>query len=224
MGWKEFRKGAHNVQERWNGQHRFEHWYVDNQVYFITARVRGRAHAFETPEARAIFWRQFDKYTSAHGFTPWVTSLMSNHYHTLGYLKVGLELPEMMRKIHGSVAKLVNDLLPERITPFWVDAGHQNYFDGCIRDELQARRAYRYTLLQCRRHGVCADPHRYADTRVATFTLDRAIARGHELEAFMAEVPYKRYERHRARGGRSRWDEEPLTSPPPAGTSAGPCS
>ena len=33
----------------------------------------------------------------------------------------------MMQKIHGSVAKLVNDLLPERRVPFWRDLADKNY-------------------------------------------------------------------------------------------------
>ena len=44
----------------------------------------------------------------------------------------------MMQRLHGSVAKLVNDLLPQRLTPFWRDAEGKGYFDGCIRDEKQA--------------------------------------------------------------------------------------
>jgi hypothetical protein len=28
---------------------------------------------------------QFEKYTNQFSFTPWVTSLLKNHYHTLGY-------------------------------------------------------------------------------------------------------------------------------------------
>lgn len=54
----------------------------------------------------------------------------------------------MMRKLHGSVAKLVNDILPERRAPFWRTNGHSDDFDGCLRDETQCRRAYRYTLLE----------------------------------------------------------------------------
>ncbi|MFK7790450.1 MAG: transposase [Phycisphaeraceae bacterium] len=92
-------------------QHRFEHWHVDNQVYFITVRCQERFPAFADEPAKAIFWDRFEHYTQAHGFTPWVTSLLDNHYHTIGYLKVGSELPTMMQRIHGSVAKLVNDHL-----------------------------------------------------------------------------------------------------------------
>jgi REP element-mobilizing transposase RayT len=116
-------------------RHRFEHWLADNQVYFITARCRDQFPAFASEVAKAVFWNQFDKYTTEFGFTPWVTSLVDNHYHTLGYLRVGDNLPKMMQRLHGSVSKLVNDQLPERRLPFWRDAEGKSYFDGCIRDE-----------------------------------------------------------------------------------------
>src|SRR5690606_11817087 len=114
-------KGRPAQKTYFDGSHRVEHWYVDNQVYFITARVRGRAPAFATDDAKTVFWDRFAHWTQAHGFTPFVTSLLPNHYHTLGYLREGAQLGPMMQKLHGSVAKLVNDLLEERITPFWYD-------------------------------------------------------------------------------------------------------
>lgn len=112
------RKGSHKSEEYFGSQHRFEHWYCDN-----------------------------------------------------------------------------NDQLPDRLLPFWVDAGHQNYFDGSIRDELQCRRAYRYTLTQCSRHKICRNPHDYPHTRVGV-ELERAVKRALTLNAFLTGVPYRRYERH----------------------------
>ena len=36
---KRIQKSSYSTRERYQGGgHRFEHWYVDNQVYFITAR------------------------------------------------------------------------------------------------------------------------------------------------------------------------------------------
>ena len=67
---------------------------------------------------------------------------------------------------HGSVAKLVNDLLPERREELWRDAKGREYFDGCIRDEKQARLAYRYTLSQAWRHRLLPDGCPYAHTKV----------------------------------------------------------
>lgn len=196
MGWTERRSGS--TRRTYKGKQRFEHWLRDNQVYFITARARGKYPAFADEDAKAVFWDAFEHYTAAHGFVPWVTSLLDNHYHTLGYLKVGAELPKMMRGIHGRTGKRVNDILDsreeQRIKPFWIDSGRQNYFDGCIRDELQCRRAYRYTLNQAVRHGVCGDGRDYPHTRIA-IEVDRGVKRALELGAFLEGVRYKRYER-----------------------------
>jgi REP element-mobilizing transposase RayT len=195
---RRFRKSSSFGESAPGKPHRFEHWYRDKTVYFITARCSNRYPAFASEEAKAIFWDRFLYWVKVYGFVPWIITLIDNHYHVIGYLKEGKNLGEMMRRIHGSVAKLVNDTLENRQRPFWRDAQHRNdYFDGCLRDELQCRRAFRYTLLQCKRHGICADPKDYRHTRIF-IELERGIKRALEINAFMTNVPYKRYEqRHR---------------------------
>ena len=197
---KRIRKSQPSKPRQYQGSQKFEHWYVDNQVYFITARCRGKYPAFAGERAKAVFWDRFDHYTAKYQFVPWVTSLMTTHYHVLGYCRHGETIRQMMRPLHGSVAKLVNDLLPQRRVPFWSDPGHRDYFDGCIRDQTQCRRAYRYVLTQCVRHGICADWRDYAHTRV-NVAMERAIGRALELGAFLTGVPYKRYMRGRGVGG-----------------------
>jgi hypothetical protein len=122
-----------------------------------------------------------------------VTSLLDNHYHTLGYLREGRNLSTLLQRLHGSVAKLVNDLLPERRRDFWRDAKGHEYFDGAIRNEKQARLAYRYTLYQAVRHGIVEDWQTYAHTWI-NVELEKAIRRSLELNAFLEGVPYKRYQ------------------------------
>src|SRR3954447_9405546 len=100
-----FRKSSYTSHEFHQGKHRFEHWYRDNTVYFITARCRDRTSAFATDEAKAIFWDRADFYSTKYGFIPFVRSLMDNHYHWLGYLKTGENLGPLMRHVHGAVAK-----------------------------------------------------------------------------------------------------------------------
>src|SRR5688500_2819634 len=97
-----FRISTHTRQEYTDGRHRFEHWYRDNTVYFITARTRDGFPAFEREEAKAIFWDRFQHRAPHYGFDPFVTSLLDNHYHTEGYLRVGANLGPMMQRIHGS--------------------------------------------------------------------------------------------------------------------------
>jgi hypothetical protein len=193
-----FRKSSHSAAEFWDGDHRFEHWYRDNTCYFITSKVREGLHLFEAEQAKAIFWDRFDFYTEKYRFVPWIATLMNNHYHFEGYLKVGENLGPLMQHLHGSVAKLVNDILPQRHRPFWRHAGNQDYYDGCLRDVLQAVRAYGYTKLQAVRAGIVRDYRDYPDTRVF-LDIDRAVARAVELKAFLEEVPSARYDRHRDR-------------------------
>mgnify|MGYP001339473372 CR=1 FL=1 len=191
---KRINKVTRSHNQEYQGQHRFEHWQIDNQVYFITARCRDRFPAFASESAKLVFWKQFDHYTTEYRFVPWVTSLLDNHYHTLGFLYEGRNLSPMMQRIHGSVAKLVNDLLVERHSNFWRDAKGHEYFDGAIRNEKQARLAYRYTMLQAVRHGVVSDWKEYPHTRV-NVSLEAAIRRSLEINAFLEGVPYKRYQR-----------------------------
>jgi hypothetical protein len=87
---------------------------------------------------------------------------------------------------------LVNDTLPTRQQSFWRDSKGREYFDGCIRNEKQARLAYRYTLAQAIRAGLVEDWREYVHTRV-NVELERAIKRALELDVFLTDVRYKRY-------------------------------
>lgn len=82
-------KSAHGQKKIYEGEHRFEHWYRDNQVYFITARCRDKYPAFADERATQVFWDRFFHYTQEAQFIPWVVSLMRTHYHVLGYCTHG---------------------------------------------------------------------------------------------------------------------------------------
>ena len=99
----------------------------------------------------------------------------------------------MMQRLHGSVAKLVNDTLPQRHLPFWRTAGNQDYFDGCIRDEKQATRAYRYTLNQAVRAKIVRDWRGYPHTRMIV-PLNEALRSAKEMNAYLPAVGYARYQ------------------------------
>ena len=187
-----FRKSSYTDREFFDGKHRFEHWYRDNTIYFLTSKVRDGKHAFRDERARGIFWNRFDFYTDKYEFVPIVTSLMSNHYHTMGYLARGDNLGPLMQHLHGSVAKLVNDLLPQRHVPFWRFKGNKDYYDGCLRNEIQLKRTYHYIQAQCQWHRVAPDWRDYPDTH-PHMTLDDALKFAQQVQPFLPDVPYKRY-------------------------------
>ena len=173
-----------------HGHRRREHWYSDNQVYFITARCKDRFAAFASECAKEVFWDRMGAHTTKATFTPWIVSLLPNHYHILGYARYGEAISAMMQGIHGATAKLVNDLLPQRRSPFWEDHHGHSWFDGCIRNETQCRRTYAYIQRQAVRHGVGRQD--YPHTRI-TVDLEVGVRRALQLDAFMEGVPYRRY-------------------------------
>lgn len=192
-----FRQSSATHPHIWKGHHRFEHWYRDNTIYFITSKVRDGVHAFMSEDAKSVFWDRFGYWSARNDFEPWIVTLMSNHYHIVGYLKTGTNLGTMMQKLHGSVAKLVNDLLPVRHVPFWRTKGNKDYFDGCLRDETQLRRTYRYVQNQAHRARLVTDWRRYPHTR-AFIDLDEALRRAEQLRPFLPNVPYQRYDSPRS--------------------------
>lgn len=54
-GPKRIRRVSYTKRRSYRGQNRFEHWYVDNQVYFITAKCRDGFPAFTQEHAKLIF-------------------------------------------------------------------------------------------------------------------------------------------------------------------------
>ena len=56
-------KSSSSSEEHYRGRHRFEHWYRDNQVYFITARCWDKYPAFASEAAKAIYWDRSGYYT-----------------------------------------------------------------------------------------------------------------------------------------------------------------
>ncbi len=205
MAWT--RKSKSTPNRTYRNQHRFEHWYRNNQVYFITAKTAHSTPVFTCPQACHIFWTAFDHVVNIGSFTPWITTLMNNHYHTLGYLKIGDNLPKMMQALHGRVAKQINDLIQagelkfthssrsphQPLRPFWGHKGKKTYFDGCIRDEQQATRAFYYTRDQAVRAKLTRHWQDYPHTRL-NIQLAHALPRAIQLNAFLRNVPYKRYQ------------------------------
>jgi hypothetical protein len=54
-----FSRSHPSTREHWLGQHRFEHWYRDNQVYLIMAPTRSGEAVFASEAAKAVFRDRF---------------------------------------------------------------------------------------------------------------------------------------------------------------------
>ena len=61
--------------------------------------MSGQVRGVRVRRCEDAFWDRFTLYTRLAGFEPFVTSLVPNHYHILGYPPRGEELGQMMRKL-----------------------------------------------------------------------------------------------------------------------------
>ncbi len=67
---EDWHRRSGSTRRIYQGKHRFEHWLRDKQVYFITARVRGRFPAFASEEAKWIWWEAFEHYAASAASSP----------------------------------------------------------------------------------------------------------------------------------------------------------
>ena len=157
----------------YKGRHRLEHWYRDNQVYFITARCRDKHPAFAMERAIAAPGRSEVSPPCVPGALNGVSSGQAHARRT--------DISPQVNTPGGSPRICVLSLR-----------------ERSIRNERQCRRAFRYTLTQSVRHGICTDWREYPHTHVKV-DLERGVKRALQLKAFLEGVPYKRHQKRSKR-------------------------
>ena len=141
--------------KRLPGPDPFQHWYRDNQVYFITARCRDGFPTFASDAAKAVFWDRFVHYTAMHQFQPRVATLMNNHYHLV------LQTPEPnlsrgMQWLNGTYAAWFNRRYNRSGHLF-----HGRFKAFLIEKETYFAEVLRYVALNPVRAGIVERPEQY---------------------------------------------------------------
>jgi len=110
------------------------HLYLDDEIYFITARTLDNIKHFNSTAKLQMLLECVDKAVSKYNIHLYAYVVLHNHYHLLMKLPEGKELENFIRYIHGKSGKLIKNW---KIKPSGLD--HKriwwNYWDNCIRDE-----------------------------------------------------------------------------------------
>ena len=152
---RRFRKSAATKTESFKSHHRYEHWYLDNQIYFITARCRD-----SLPRLR-------ERSSEDNLLGPLRSLHKTLRLCTVDHKPTRQPLP------HARLSPYRRKPRPDDATPArfhrktsqrhpttttachsGAKSGNRDYFDGCIRNEKQCRLAYKYTQRQSVRHGI----------------------------------------------------------------------
>jgi putative transposase len=118
-----------NVQKR----HHPYHLYLDNTVYFITARTYQNKRYFNKSRKKEILVKEIRNHFLRFAYHLYAWVVLDNHYHILFETKNGNDLPRVMQYIHGGCSHTINAMEQSRGRKIF-----QNYWDTGIRN----RRAF----------------------------------------------------------------------------------
>ncbi|MBI5071310.1 transposase [Candidatus Falkowbacteria bacterium] len=126
------------------------HLYVDQQIYFITARTVNQELFFSSQNKKLILYKTIGEAGRKFQSNFYTWSILSNHYHLLFKMARGKDLPDFIQTINGKSAFQLNKIDRVQKRKIWF-----NYWDHCIRDEVDFWKHFNYIHHQPVKHGLC---------------------------------------------------------------------
>ena len=119
--------------------HHPPHIYLDNSIYFITARTYRKEKIINTDQKKKILfenlWNEFIKI----GYKLYAWVILDNHYHIEFETNFGKDLGKVLNFVHGRTAFEINKMDNTRGRKVF-----QNYMDYCIRNEKDFYQHFNY--------------------------------------------------------------------------------
>ncbi|MFQ5771609.1 MAG: transposase, partial [bacterium] len=97
--------------------HHPHHVYLDNTIYFLTARTYNKKHYLNTDSKKQLLLNKIRQTLTDFDFKFYAWVILNNHYQIEFKTRRDIDLSEIMNKVNGG-------------RKVW-----QNYWDYCIRDE-----------------------------------------------------------------------------------------
>ncbi|MBD3359384.1 MAG: hypothetical protein GF365_01595 [Candidatus Buchananbacteria bacterium] len=140
------------------------HVYLDDQIYFITARTIKAKRFFNNEEKIRILSNKIILTVEKFNLKLFAWSVLMNHYHLLFLLKNGNKLPAIIRSINGGASYDLNKFenMPGRQI-WW------NYWDYCIRDEDDFYKHFNYIHSNPIKHGLVKNHEELKDYEFSSF-------------------------------------------------------
>jgi putative transposase len=127
------------------------HLFLDDTPYFITGAIYNKRPLLAGSEIKKqlieLLIRRFDHY--GWRLDDWV--ILDNHYHLLGYSRIGKDLDRLIRSIHSQSAGFILTQTHSAPPIWW------NYWDYCPRNEEEYRVRQNYLLYNPVKHGYVQD-------------------------------------------------------------------
>lgn len=128
--------------------HHPPHIFLDNTWYMVTARIFNNHLVLKPTKHKGLFRDLLLEIAEVFGFNVIAWVILDNHYHILLKCAKGEKLTDFFRRLHGRSAFEFNKLDHARGRQVW-----HNYWDTCIRDEIDYWIRFNYIHHNPVKHG-----------------------------------------------------------------------
>ena len=163
--------------------HHPPHLYLDNNIYFVTARTIAKKKYFNTDEKKNLIKRSLIKALNKYQFKIYGWVILSNHYHLLLKILKGADLSNFIRYINSRSAVLLRQqqqtecqglaLTGRGVSPDTPAKNKQeiwyNYHDRCIRNETDFFKHLNYIHNQPIKHGYVKNYNHLNEYQFSSF-------------------------------------------------------
>jgi putative transposase len=132
------------------------HIYLDNTIYFITARTKDRSPYFDSEGKKSLLSEQLFVTAKKHGLKLIAWVVQDNHYHVLVHIKKKHDLVLFIKTLHGKSAIELNKLDGQLGRKIWV-----NYWDHGIRNDPDFWKHFNYIHYNPVKHGYVKNMEDY---------------------------------------------------------------
>ena len=136
--------------------HNPPHLFVDGTYYFITAGSYEKRILFYDDDRKQILLKAIQVWLEKYKWTLEAWIIFGNHYHIMTCSKRGEDLPQIIQRIHGRSATLLNKLDYQLGRQVW-----WNYWDTCIRGEKDYFTRLNYLFWNAVKHAMVPEPEAY---------------------------------------------------------------
>jgi len=132
------------------------HLFLDDTPYFITGAIYQKRHLLVDLELKQLLLDLIKKNFQLFDWqlNDWV--ILDNHYHLLGISRKGLDLPKIIKRIHGGSASIIHQKTHCERPVWW------NYWDYCTRDDEDYNTKLNYLLTNPIKHGYVKNLNDYS--------------------------------------------------------------
>ena len=145
-------------------RHQPKHIYKDNQIYFITAHIQDDIFKLDQDSKKDKLLLKIYSFAWENGIELIAWVILEEHYHLLFKIPLECQLSKFIGDIHRGFTFETNRAYGQKGRRLW-----KNYWDWCIRDEMDYWRHFNYIHNNPIKHGIVREIKTLGSYRYSSF-------------------------------------------------------